>query len=444
MKKLLFFLIVICGLFYIKLQMVKAATCEVIVWNQPINKGGGVFTLSGTIQNCTGSINTRLEVNVRQQTPSDPLIDIDPIRKTVTNGAFSGDVLIAGTEARNIYLTLYNESATDAVIVNPDCSTSPPAEQNNSRCNWRFYATVDPSAPAAGGGTTTPGNGNVCLNTSGPITCNVTFCWEGDPNLIVCPSECPNHVFLQAQNQYQCSDQNLSDTPLEAADFQIVLKPKADIKDTYIINKTYARYLGEAETGPGGSGSGPINTSTTDFDELMRGQGRNISLYPNASAFADAAIKNIGNRFTNQASSTTRDANTYKPYLEELYTASVAKNVNPVIILTIWGVEESFVYNTHSFNCPPPREGWGQTYSEQLGCSIASLNNLMRDYENRAAKGENPVTIPKANGAGSCNYTDPFLYAYEMYTPVCHTSDQNDNAHTNFVIIFREILGLTS
>lgn len=423
MKKLLVLITITVLFLAFSQQQTHAATCDTITWNTPTENTSNIFTLSGTIANCQGPRRVRIKIQYQRIDNSDQPTSLTTEPITITDGKLTTDVPF--TYPVTIILTLYDVDNTDAVIVNPNCNTVPDNLKNNSKCNWVYYTSVTPGKTSPG---TTPPTGPA-------ITCNTSFSYTGDQSLLVCPKDCPSLINLQGTN-YQCSTQNLTNLPLATTDLRISLRPKSDAKDTYIVNQAYATYIGQ------GDGSSPTSTGTTnggtDFESIMKGQGQNISLFNSASQFADQAIKNVGTRFVNQSTSSFSNPNDARPYLIKIYNVAVANSVNPAIVLTIWGVEDSFTFlNDTEFGCKP----FGSGFDKQLDCSVVgTLSFWMNDFNKKKAQGIFPVqrTGPK----GTCNFDDPFLYAYEAYTPVCTQDDGNSASHDNFVTIYKEIMGI--
>ena len=206
------------------------------------------------------------------------------------------------------------------------------------------------------------------------------------------------------------------------------LKLKATADDSTLVNQAQGEVIGAGAlpvNPPGGGGpNNPPNTSSNDFDTLMAGQGRNTGILGDRASFIAAVLKN-GSGLAGGFSS-----GQYSDQLGQIYDSAVSKNVNPLIITTIWGVEASFELNNTEFGCMP----FGSGFAKQMSCSVNTINNLMAEFDDLKSKG--PVYL-----AGCPTFTDGFLYAYEYYTPVCHASDGNDASHKNFVTIFKQLYG---
>jgi hypothetical protein len=112
-------------------------------------------------------------------------------------------------------------------------------------------------------------------------------------------------------------------------------------------------------------------------------------------------------------------------------------NVNPLIIASIWGTESGFdPAATYPFGCLNPSDAG---FTENVTCAAGSLNQLMGTFETHNANGS--LEIPSSIG-NTCIYTDAFVYAYEMYAPVCHVNDHNDPARGNFTSFYKKFKGI--
>lgn len=157
-----------------------------------------------------------------------------------------------------------------------------------------------------------------------------------------------------------------------------------------------------------------------DFTALMTGQGRNTAamgqtqadFIQNAHARGDKFLTKVGN---------------YDTYLQQIYQASLQHNVNPAIVLTIWGVESSFTLNGDEFG----NGSCGTGFATQLNCTVTRLSGWMDFFKQNSTNGS--YTIPQTN----CTYTDQFIFAYEKYTPVCAITDGNDPNRTNFKTFYK-------
>lgn len=214
---------------------------------------------------------------------------------------------------------------------------------------------------------------------------------------------------------------NQNQASMEGQTYTFTVTLKSTKSDTNVQNLVYA-------TAVSNQSSTPQNTNTSDFDTLMKGQGRNVNILGDENSFVATVLAN-GARMLPSGS---------EAHLRQIYEKAAAKNVNPLIIVTIWGVESTFGTNANEqFNCPPyevPFDGDGVG----LSCSVNSLNNLMNDFEQQQNAGVFPVPIKSEK---TCYYTDEFLYAYEKFTPVCATFDNNDGSRSNFVTIYKKLFG---
>lgn len=178
-------------------------------------------------------------------------------------------------------------------------------------------------------------------------------------------------------------------------------------------------------------GNNPPNLSAGDFETLMTGQGRNTTILGSEDEFVEKVLKN------GAGLSTGFSSGSYAPNLHEIYQKSVAKNVNPLIVTTIWGVEQGF--SIDGFGCLPYSSY--PSYESQVNCAVNTLNNGMKEFEDKKAGGEFPVGLTNDLTHRTCYYKDPFIYEYESYTPVCTQDDGNDPGRGNFVKIFKQFYG---
>ena len=200
--------------------------------------------------------------------------------------------------------------------------------------------------------------------------------------------------------------------------FHVTLHPKSD--DVYVINSVTARLLGSSS----GNGS---SSDPQAFLDLLAGQGRNTAVLGDRTKFITTIIAN-----SSGLSLGGKESN-----LGEIYDTGIKYNVNPLILASIWGVESGFdPGGVYPFGCLNPQDAG---FFENVSCAAGSLNQLMSTFETHNTAGS--LEIPSTTG-NTCIYTDPFIYAYEMYTPVCHASDSNDAARTNFVSFYNKVKGL--
>ena len=198
--------------------------------------------------------------------------------------------------------------------------------------------------------------------------------------------------------------------------FHITLHPTAN--DTYIINTVNARIA----AGAGGGSS----TDSDEFLSLFTGQGRNTAVLGGRSNFISTIIANAsGLPLAGKES-----------YLGSIYDAGIKYNVNPLIIAGIWGTESGFnPGSTYPFGCLNPSDAG---FTENVTCAAGSLNQLMSSYESRGA---GSLEIPSTIG-NTCIYADPFIYAYEMYAPICHADDGNWAARGNLISFYKKFQGI--
>lgn len=304
-----------------------------------------------------------------------------------------------------------------------------------------YYGALPSPAPVPGDETTPPSENPIpglTLEKTGPssvengtdIIYTITTTYNGTSDVTIYDKIPENTQFLSATGTTVVDNTNgivswkLNDnSPVQSSEaiatdvfrFTLTVRPTQD--DIIVENSLYA-------TAPGGT-TGPA-PETSDFEILMAGQGRNIHVLGNEDNFVNTTVENIIKNFPGGRT-------TYEPYLRDIYRISVERNINPAIVLTIWGVEQSFGINGREFGCKPFDTG----FATQVNCSTNTLDHWMNRFEEIKASGTFPVpyTIHE-----TCTYTDPFIYAYEAYTPVCSMNDSNDSARKNFVDIYKQTL----
>ena len=267
-------------------------------------------------------------------------------------------------------------------------------------------------------------------NVGEPITYSVNASYQGSatdvsisdplPAGTTYVSSTPNGTYDKGTNTITW-DANKLNIPLgNPISFTVSVTIRAVKNNIYVINQATTTVTGGSASGGSSTGCGSFNKSAADFNSLMTGQGRCTNVLGGESAFVSAVIKNGGSRFGLSAKQSE---------LQAIYQQATAKNVNPLIVLTIWGVEAGFQDNGTQFGCKP----FGSGFSSQLSCSVNTLNNWMSYYDQQKTK---PVKL-----TASCVYNDPFIFAYEKYTPVCVINDSNGNARKNFVTYYKLLGG---
>jgi hypothetical protein len=198
--------------------------------------------------------------------------------------------------------------------------------------------------------------------------------------------------------------------------FTLTVRPTKD--DVTVENVAYA-------TAPGGT-TGPA-PETNDFDTLMAGQGRNTQVLGDENSFVNTVYTNLNN----DGRLDDGDQAKYEDAFRKIYRKATTHNINPAIMIAIWGVESSITFNGTEFGCKP----FGSGFDEQLRCGVEdALGRLMDQFDRIAAV--DGIPVPYTNDA-TCSFVDSFLYAYEGYTPVCTMYDSNDHSRTNFVIYYK-------
>lgn len=160
----------------------------------------------------------------------------------------------------------------------------------------------------------------------------------------------------------------------------------------------------------------------TDFNVLMKGQGRNTNILGDENNFAKVTESNgsiyVGGK---------------EEYVRTIYKAAVARNVNPLAILSIWGTETGFRLGMQNvaLSCPVREQ---TSFESQANCAAKTYDFWMRDFEQRNRDGVLAINQ-------KCSYDDPFIYATEKYGPTCVVYDGNDFFLKNFVIYYKKFLG---
>lgn len=206
--------------------------------------------------------------------------------------------------------------------------------------------------------------------------------------------------------------------PSNQKPFKIVLHPAAD--DTYINNVISAKLAA-------GIGTGSATGDPPEFLALVVGQGRNTAVLGDRATFISTIISN-----SSGLPLTGKEA-----YLGQIYDAGIQYNVNPLIVASIWGTESGFDPSaTYPFGCLNPSDAG---FNENVTCAAGSLNQLMGTFETHNAGGSLEIVSSIGN---TCIYTDAFVYAYEMYAPICHVNDHNDPARGNFTSFYKKFKGI--
>ncbi len=402
MRKIFFIITFSLLSFFLLPHPVYAAECDKITWNEPVYKGVAdsnnpdvkVYTLSATINNCP--VNKDLELDFlwrRQRADQINIPKYIPIKLGTANTLLVDvDFLFPGKwEVKTInkgFAISVTGGQTPADYIHT--MTVPEGAGTLHQCNEpSFSSTTEP----------------------------------------ICPADCP--PINLGNNQYQCV--RTQGTNYDTRDVKIVLKPKPNVKDAYIINRAYAQYL-TSSLPPVGGGAGPnvpVDPNAADFESLVTGQGRNTSILGDEETFIATVLKNGGARFQGGG---------YEAQLSKIYKTALAKSVNPLLIVVMWGVEQSFSHGT-ALGCGI-YIGLPSDFDNQVECGVNTIDNWMNTFELRKGQIGLPVTIQNEDTKAICSYTDPFVYAYEWYTPDCHFADGNTNARKNFAIIMRDLLGL--
>ena len=202
------------------------------------------------------------------------------------------------------------------------------------------------------------------------------------------------------------------------------MKVKSTQDDIWVMNS--ASWLLRSLTGGGGGIDPSTVVNIGDFETLMRGQGRNISVMGDENSFVSKAVTNAPQFLAGK-----------DEQVRAVYKEAVSLNVNPLAVLVHWGTETGFRMDLtdKAFSCPV-RES--TSFSAQARCSAKTFDYWMGDFEKNNIDGKHyDKRYP------NCVYDDPFLWAAEMYGPTCRVYDSNEHYHTNFVKFYKQILGAT-
>lgn len=203
--------------------------------------------------------------------------------------------------------------------------------------------------------------------------------------------------------------------------------------DIYITNTAEAKISGQGAGGtpssgvvsPGGSVVDPSSLAgVSDFNTIMRGQGRNVGVLGDENSFVSKVITNGGANVAGK-----------EEYVRTVYKEAAALNVNPLAILVHWGTETGFRLDLQSkaFSCPV---GKSTSFDRQARCSAETFDYWMAVFERKNTDGQYfDPQYPK------CIYDDPFIFAAEMYGPTCRVYDSNDYYLQNFVKFYKLFLG---
>lgn len=291
------------------------------------------------------------------------------------------------------------------------------------------------------------------LNKTGPtsakagdtLTYTISVEYAGAYNDITVVDTIPaGTTFMSSNNKVSCDNgpcnaasksviwkaqENNISSPV-ATTYTVVLRATVDNK--WIVNIANGTAVAAA-TGDTGGG----DPTSNDFVKLMTGQGRNVTVLGDENNFVSTIMKNTKGKL-NVAGKEAQ--------LRQLYRAAIQNNINPVILFAMWGVETGWSTTGRSFGCGVT-SGVGSGFATQLACIVKAerpgLNGLMLEFTKRQKEaGGGPIKHPDSRYAGNCPaFTDPFIYAYELYTPVCAINDGNSNARANFVNYYKTAIG---
>lgn len=298
--------------------------------------------------------------------------------------------------------------------------------------------TQSSTPPAAGGGSipaiTIPGlsitlTGPTSVNNGEDIEYTVSYVYDASVGKtpienIVLFDKIPDNASFVKTDGVQTTDSKPSlvawslEEPSNQKPFKITLHPAAE--DIYINNVISARLAL-------GSGTGSATGDPSEFLAMVVGQGRNVGVLGDKTTFITTIITN----------SSGLPLSGKETYLGQIYDAGIQYNVNPLILASIWGTESGFdATATYPFGCLNPADAG---FEENVTCAAGSLNQLMATFDSHNSGGS--LEIPSSIG-NTCIYTDAFVYAYEMFAPICHVNDHNDPARGNFTSFYKKFRGI--
>lgn len=265
------------------------------------------------------------------------------------------------------------------------------------------------------------------------ISYTIRVSYSGIGEIVIYDQIPQNTSFVSATGNYKNENNTISwalkentpispkISPLKVYSFDLIIHPEK--RDIIVINKPTAKLIGY-----------PMPDST-DFDKLMRGQGRINDKFRNMFKSEDDFVtKVMQNGLLAQYPLFGKDG-----LVRKIYKAAVEKNVNPLAVMATWGTEAGFGLNGTEFGCDPHR-GRFPGFDNQVQCGANTWNNWMNYFEqNKKPDG----TLDMASNIGkTCIYDDEFLYAAEWYGPICHAYDKNENFRRNFVKYYRAFAGM--
>lgn len=128
--------------------------------------------------------------------------------------------------------------------------------------------------------------------------------------------------------------------------------------------------------------------------------------------------------------------------LRAIHRVSVASNVNPLLLLALWGEEQHFELggDKYAFGCGVyVNKAAFNGFYNNLACAVETLNNEMYTYEVLEQLYGTPVKLyDTRTGRQTCEFYDPLLYALERYGPVCTADDSNEHFHANLVFFYNK------
>lgn len=181
------------------------------------------------------------------------------------------------------------------------------------------------------------------------------------------------------------------------------------------------------------------------YEDLFAGQGRNMRAYGYDELSFVARARKLEISLEGKLIK-IREISDIDNRLRQVYSKSVAKNVNPLLVLSLWGEETAFSTTAkYPLGCgvytdDPDYFG----FYNNVDCAVATLNNEMFRFEVLKEMYPLPIKLfDTRTGRQTCEYRDPVFFALEIYGPVCTADDSNDHFHVNLHMIYTAFLRIT-
>ncbi len=225
-----------------------AADCDKITWDKPVDKGivnpnnqnARVYTLSATVANCSEGKKLLIDLTrVRTEASQQPL-----------------------TQSQEVSMGSGNKFSLDIDYFTPG--------------KWQLRTLY-----LGNGVSATRGIGSnsvvyeITISDGVTLQCLDTVKSENQP---ICPDDCPAQRLGTTGDEWQCV--RTQGTNYDTRDVKIVLKPKANVQDAYIVNRAYAQYLTSAlppqGTAPEDKNTPPNSSTCNGFYKLTNPLGLNF------------------------------------------------------------------------------------------------------------------------------------------------------------------------